>query len=158
MTGIWLFFAMMCSTSASSRVGTATRTMSQPEAVNSAICCRVPLMSVVCVVVIDCTLTCAPPPTRTLPTLIWRDFRRGARRSGTVGIPRFTAGMRQVESRADGGAGRTQSGGCHGYPPPPYCQLARPTYSPGFEPEAVFSWDAGRQGTERRADQPQGRV
>ena len=70
MTGIWLFFAMIGSASASSRLGTATRTMSQPEAVSSAICCRVALMFGVGVVVIDCTLTCASPPTRTLPTLI----------------------------------------------------------------------------------------
>ena len=41
ITGIWLFLAMMCSTSASSWLGTATRTMSQPVAVSSAICCRV---------------------------------------------------------------------------------------------------------------------
>ena len=92
MTGIWLFFAMMCSTSASSCEGTATRTISQPDAVSSAICWRVALMSVVGVVVIDCTLTGASPPTSTLPTLIWRDLRRGARTSGTFGIPRLTAG------------------------------------------------------------------
>ena len=35
MTGIWLFFAMIGSASASSRLGTATRTMSQPDAVSS---------------------------------------------------------------------------------------------------------------------------
>ncbi len=92
ITGIWLFAAMMCSTSASSCDGTATRTISQPEAVSSAICCSVPLMSVVFVVVIDCTLTGASPPTSTLPTLIWRLLRRGARTSGIRGIPRFTAG------------------------------------------------------------------
>ena len=92
MTGIWLFFAMIGSASASSRLGTATRTMSQPDAVSSAICCSVALMFVVGVVVIDCTLTWASPPTSTLPTLIWRDLRRGASTSGTLGIPRFTAG------------------------------------------------------------------
>jgi hypothetical protein len=70
MIGIWLFFARMCSTSASSWCGTATRTMSQPVAVSSAICWSVALMLVVCVVVIDWTLTCASPPTFTLPTLI----------------------------------------------------------------------------------------
>src|SRR5690606_38823754 len=93
MTGIWLFWAMMCSTSASSWLGTATRTMSQPDAVSSAICWRVALMFVVGVVVIDCTLTGAPPPTRTFPTLIWRVGRRGASTSGGgFGIPMFTAG------------------------------------------------------------------
>jgi hypothetical protein len=90
ITGIWLFLAMMCSTSASSWLGTATRTMSHPVAVSSAICCRVPLMSVVFVVVIDCTETGAPPPTRTLPTLICRVGRRGASTGGgTAGIPRL---------------------------------------------------------------------
>ncbi len=103
MTGIWLFFAMMCSTSASSWDGTATRTISQPEAVSSAICCSVALMLVVGVVHIDWTLTGASPPTRTLPTLIWRDLRRGARTSGTLGIPRFTAG---TLSHYAAGAGR----------------------------------------------------
>src|SRR6478609_2677427 len=92
ITGIWLFFAMIGSASASSRLGTATRTISQPDAVSSAICCRVALMLVVGVVVIDWTLTGAFPPTSTLPTLICRDLRRGARVSGTLGIPRFTAG------------------------------------------------------------------
>ena len=56
ITGIWDFLAMIGSASASSADGQATRTMSQPEAVSSAICCRVALMSVVGVVVIDCTL------------------------------------------------------------------------------------------------------
>ena len=92
MTGIWLFFAMMCSTSASSCEGTATRTISHPDAVSSAICCSVALMFVVGVVHIDWTLTGALPPTSTLPTLICRDLRRGARVSGTLGIPRLTAG------------------------------------------------------------------
>ena len=48
---------MMCSTSASSGRGTATRTISQPDAVNSAICCSVAFTSAVFVVVIDWTLT-----------------------------------------------------------------------------------------------------
>ena len=72
MTGIWLFRAMAGSASASSWVGQATRTMSQPAAVSSAICWRVALMSVVGVVVIDCTDTGASPPTSTLPTRILR--------------------------------------------------------------------------------------
>ena len=45
--------AMIGSASASSALGTATLTMSQPAAVSSAICCSVPLMSVVLVLVID---------------------------------------------------------------------------------------------------------
>ena len=95
MTGICDFLAMMCSTSASSWDGTATRTMSHPDAVSSAICWSVALMFVVGVVHIDCTLIWASPPTSTLPTLICRDLRRGASVSGGgFGIPMFTAGTR----------------------------------------------------------------
>src|SRR5688572_1646751 len=89
ITGIWDFLAMIGNASASSWLGTATRTMSQPVAVSSAICCNVALMSAVRVVVIDCTLIGASPPTATLPTLIWRLLRRGARvGGGRVGRPR----------------------------------------------------------------------
>ena len=91
ITGIWDFRAMIGSASASSADGQATRTMSQPDAVSSAICCRVALMSVVGVVVIDCTLIGESEPTPTEPTLIWRVFRRGARTGGGAdGIPRLT--------------------------------------------------------------------
>src|SRR5664279_465216 len=91
MTGIWDFLAMAASASSSSWDGTATRTMSQPVAVSSAICCRVASMSAVSVVVIVCTDIWAPPPTATEPTLIWRDVRRGARTGGGgAGIPRET--------------------------------------------------------------------
>jgi hypothetical protein len=59
-----------------------------------AICCSVPLMSVVLVVVIDCTEIGAPPPTGTLPTLIRRVGLRGASTgAGAAGIPRLMAGM-----------------------------------------------------------------
>src|SRR4029450_5133016 len=85
ITGIWDFLAMIGSASASSWLGTATRTMSQPVAVSSAICCSVALMSAVRVVVIDCTLIGASPPTATLPTLIWRLLRRGASVGGGRG-------------------------------------------------------------------------
>ena len=45
----------------------------------------------VSVVAIDCTLTGAPPPTKTDPTLSWRVSLRGASGlGGTAGIPRFT--------------------------------------------------------------------
>ena len=57
ITGICDFWAIAGSASASSALGQATRTMSHPDAVSSAICCNVPLMSVVLVVVMDCTLT-----------------------------------------------------------------------------------------------------
>ena len=63
MTGICDFFAMIGSASASSVSGTATRTIWQPDAVSSAICCSVALMSAVFVVVIDCTLTGKSLPT-----------------------------------------------------------------------------------------------
>ena len=78
MTGICDFFAMAGSASASSWDGTATRTIWQPEAVSSAICCSVAFTSAVRVVVIDCTDTGAPPPTGTEPTMIWRDCLRSA--------------------------------------------------------------------------------
>jgi hypothetical protein len=53
MTGIWLCLAICGRASASSWLGHATRTMSQPVAVSSAICWRVALTSVVGVVHID---------------------------------------------------------------------------------------------------------
>src|SRR5690349_11166303 len=68
MTGIWDFLAIAGSASASSWDGTATRTMSHPAAVSSAICCNVASTSAVSVVVMDWTDTCAPPPTSTEPT------------------------------------------------------------------------------------------
>src|SRR5207244_8763129 len=55
ITGIWLCWAISGSASASSWLGQATRTMSQPEAVSSAICWRVVFTSEVSVVHIDCT-------------------------------------------------------------------------------------------------------
>src|SRR5262249_39471990 len=93
ITGICDFFAIGASASASSWDGTATRTIWQPAAVSSAICWRVALTSAVSVVVMDWTETGAPPPTATGPTMIWRDARRGASgATGTLGIPRLTAG------------------------------------------------------------------
>src|ERR1019366_5338185 len=85
---------MALSASASSWLGTATRTIWQPEAVSSAICWRVALISEVSVVHMDCTLTGASPPTRTLPTLSCLLFRRGERTGGgAVGIPRSTMAL-----------------------------------------------------------------
>ena len=63
ITGMSDLRAMAGSASASSWLGTATRTTWQPDAVSSAICCRVALTSAVSVVVIDCTDTGASPPT-----------------------------------------------------------------------------------------------
>src|SRR2546421_11085852 len=83
MTGICDLRAICGSASASSWEGTATRTIWQPVAVSSAICCSVAFTSAVSVVVIDWTDTGAPPPTGTaclpLPTMIWRDLRRDPR-------------------------------------------------------------------------------
>src|SRR5882757_2531156 len=93
ITGICDLRAISGNASASSCDGTATRTIWQPVAVSSAICCRVAFTSAVTVVAMDCTETGAPPPTSTacfpLPTEIWRDFRRGASGSaGGCGMPR----------------------------------------------------------------------
>ena len=65
MTGMPDFLAIAGSASASSWLGTATRTTWQPEAVSSAICWRVASISAVGVVAMDCTETGASPPTRT---------------------------------------------------------------------------------------------
>src|SRR5688500_8302133 len=97
ITGICDLRAMAGSASTSSWDGTATRTIWQPDAVSSAICCSVALMSAVTVVVIDWTETGAPPPTGTRPTITWRLARRGARGGGGSdgprcdGRPRLTA-------------------------------------------------------------------
>ena len=88
-TGIGERRAIAGSASASSWDGTATRTMSQPAAVSSAICCSVASTSAVGVVVMDCTETGASPPTGTAPTRTWRDRRRRA----SVGVPSWTIVM-----------------------------------------------------------------
>src|SRR5690242_20948636 len=96
MTGIWLCWAISASASASSWLGHATRTMSQPDAVSSAICCSVLLTSAVSVVVIDCTEIGDSLPTPTLPTWIWRVCRRGASTGGgAAGMPRLISVMTQ---------------------------------------------------------------
>ncbi len=87
MTGICDLRAISGSASASSWLGHATRTMSQPAAVSSAICCSVVLTSDVSVVVIDCTETGASPPTSTVPTLILR--LGGAARAPAAGRRAF---------------------------------------------------------------------
>src|SRR6476469_6414137 len=112
ITGICDFLAIAGSASAASAEGHATRTMSQPAAVSSAICCSVALMSAVSVVVIYCTDTGASPPTATEPTLIWRDLRRGARTGGgAAGIPSGIAmtPLSDVDGFDDVGVQRQQS-------------------------------------------------
>src|SRR4029078_5852209 len=92
ITGIWLCWAISGRASASSWLGHATRTMSQPDAVSSAICWRVVLTSAVRVVHIDWTEIGWSLPTPTLPTWIWRVLRRGASTGGGAsGMPRVMA-------------------------------------------------------------------
>src|SRR5215217_2911790 len=92
ITGICECWAISGSASASSWLGQATRTMSQPVAVSSAICWRVAFTSEVSVVVIDCTEIGWSLPTPTLPTWIWRVLRRGASTGGGAsGMPRLIA-------------------------------------------------------------------
>ena len=89
ITGIWLLRAISARASASSWRGHATRTMLQPVAVNSAICCSVALTSWVLVVHIDCTEIGWSLPTPTSRTISCRVLRRGARvGAGGAGIPR----------------------------------------------------------------------
>src|SRR5205814_4233479 len=114
ITGICDLRAICGSASASSWDGTATRTIWQPAAVSSAICCSVALTSEVSVVVIDCTEIGAPPPTGTLPTMIWRDCRRGASGStGTAGIPRFTAVTKNSPTEEGDGVDDIRADGQH---------------------------------------------
>ena len=56
--------------------GQDTRTISAPACSRAWICSMVALTSVVSVLVIDCTLIMASPPTAAAPTRIWRLFRR----------------------------------------------------------------------------------
>ena len=91
ITGICDLRAMAGSASASSWLGHATRTMSQPAAVSSAICCSVALMSEVRVVVMDWTEIGCSEPTPTAPTCNCRVFRRAAKvGAGGTGMPRET--------------------------------------------------------------------
>src|SRR5690606_37055847 len=91
ITGIGDLRAISGRAAASSADGTATRTIWQPAAVSSAICCKVALTSAVGVVVMDCTEMGASPPTGTSPTINCRLCRRLASGGGgTAGIPSAT--------------------------------------------------------------------
>src|SRR5690606_22803240 len=59
-----------------SMVGTDTRTMSAPASTTRLIWATVAATSQVSVLVMVCTAMGASPPTGTLPTWIWRDWRR----------------------------------------------------------------------------------
>src|SRR4029077_10462449 len=67
-SGIRIWRLISPSFSAASRTGTAQRTMSQPAASSDQISSSVACTSRVSVLVIDCTVIGAPPPTFTLPT------------------------------------------------------------------------------------------
>src|SRR5450631_3486225 len=128
MTGIWLCLAISARASASSWVGHATRTMSQPVAVSSAICWSVALTSVVGVVHIDCTETGASPPTSTVPTLILRDCRRAETTGGgRGGIPRETdmASVSLTSHVRDRSVERSRPWGCPVQHPRSAAQLDR---------------------------------
>ena len=56
--------------------GTETRTISAPASAAACTCATVAFTSDVSVLVMVCTLIGAPPPTGTLPTMIWRLSRR----------------------------------------------------------------------------------
>src|SRR4051794_24843171 len=115
MTGICDLCAMAGNASASSWLGQATRTMSHPDAVSSAICWRVAFTSAVRVVVIDCTEIGASPPTSTLPTLIWRLLRRGdSTGGGAAGMARVIGVIRVFSVFARGGGGGAGGGGGRG--------------------------------------------
>src|SRR5688572_20637726 len=75
-SGMRIWRLISPSFSAASRTGTAHRTMSQPAASRDQISSSVACTSRVSVLVIDCTVMGAPPPTFTLPTWICRVFRR----------------------------------------------------------------------------------
>ena len=64
--------------STASRVGTETRTRSQPAAARARTCSSVAAASAVSVEVIDWTTTGAPPPIVTDPTRTGRVFSRGS--------------------------------------------------------------------------------
>ena len=93
MTGIWLFFAMMCSTSASSWLrhrdahDVATGGGQLGDLLQGRVDVRASASS-------SSTARSpgASPPTSTLPTLIWRDLRRGARVSGYLRHPEVHSG------------------------------------------------------------------
>jgi hypothetical protein len=115
ITGSCDLAAMAGSASASSWLGQATRTMSQPAAVSSAICCSVALTSEVSVVVIDCTEIGCSEPTPTLPTCSCRVFRRSARvGAGGTGMPRETLTNSSIPTTTAGGRSRCPEALRHG--------------------------------------------
>src|SRR2546427_10569185 len=75
-SGMRIWRLISPSFSAASRTGTAQRTMSQPAASSAQISSSVAWTSRVSVLVIDCTVRGAPPPTLTFPSWICLLVRR----------------------------------------------------------------------------------
>src|SRR2546428_12858618 len=94
---------MSFSASADSWSGQETRTMSAPARSRACTCSTVALTSLVTVLVIDCTVIGASPPTGTLPTWIVRQVRRRVAREGPTLIVNL-AGLacRLLERLRDG--------------------------------------------------------
>src|ERR671916_2279473 len=92
ITGIGDCTTIALSASTSWSRGAATRTMSAPASATLWIWSIVADRLAVSVFVIDCTETGAPPPTGTPPTMICREWRRGASwGAGTEGRPKLIA-------------------------------------------------------------------
>src|SRR5689334_16249495 len=75
-SGIRIWRLISPSFSAASRTGTAQRTMSHPAASSDQISSNVACTSRVSVLVMDCTVSGASPPTLRLPSVICRVLRR----------------------------------------------------------------------------------
>src|SRR5919198_30889 len=91
------------SASADSWSGQETRTMSAPARSSACTCSTVALTSLVTVLVIDCTVIGASPPTGTLPTWILRQARRWISRYGRtliVNLDRQRAGIAGAQDQA----------------------------------------------------------
>src|SRR5260221_7540312 len=72
-------FLISGTAAAASGTFTVQRTISEPASASSRVCFKVDSTSAVSVLVMDCTTTGAPPPTRTCPTLTPKVLRRGCR-------------------------------------------------------------------------------
>src|SRR5712692_7583639 len=83
--------------------GQDTRTISAPARSKACTCSTVALMSLVTVLVIDCTVIGASPPTGTLPTWIVRQARRWMSRYGrTLIVTLVELVARLIERFGDG--------------------------------------------------------
>ena len=74
--GTFTCLTMCFSAAVDSSSGQETRTISTPASSQARICAMVASTSLVSVLVIDCTVIGASPPTGTLPTMILRLLRR----------------------------------------------------------------------------------